>query len=65
MKTYNFFYRNYIRNENTGVAVDHFFPEQSNLDAKETYTYKMLSEYLDAGIVISFGWTETIPYEVN
>lgn len=65
MNTYNFFYRNYIRNEDTGVAVDHFFPEQSSLPAQETYTYKMLSEYLEAGIVVSFGWSEVIPYEVN
>lgn len=65
MKNYNFFYRGYIRNEDGGVAVDHFFPESSTLLAKETYTYKMLSEYLEAGIVVSFGWTEVIPYEVN
>lgn len=65
MKNYNFFYRGYIRNEDTGVAVDHFFPETTNLLAKETYTYKMLSAYLRAGIVVSFGWTEVIPYEVN
>ena len=58
MNTYNFFFREY---EN-GIAVDRFLTEQSSFPARDCCTWMMLSDYLEDGIIVSFGWSEVIPY---
>ena len=62
MNTYNFFYRGYV----DGVAVDKPFNSvESVASADTTEEYKILAQIQSRGNVMAFGWTETIPYEVN
>lgn len=62
MNTYNFFYREY----DNGVAVDKpFYSVESVASADTTEEYKVLAQLQRRGLVTAFGWTETIPYEVN